>query len=341
MPPASAAPFGAGFFPLSRSDRVAMIAPARNISLAVIGCQGLDVLHLMRLKVACSLLMADYIQADVQEWKAQSVDVLVASADDPQGREALRAAGNSGMPVLAITRDLLSGLSVPGVAYGASVREIFQQLRQVLIDSGTDAGQIKPRTLFNSLEQAQGKACVLDMGLMRVLIDARRSQLLLLRELPHEQYLRAAGESGWTLSVLADDAEFDAYRAEAASRHAYEDFCWQAAAMAKDALVAVAEQGRYSLRAWPELQAGGVPAAWLLPMSALLLRPWQPAELASATGASLADVLRILAAARFTGLLLEGTDHAGKSQSKAAGVTAMFSRIAKRFGLHFRKKVQG
>ena len=122
-----------------------MTAPARKISAAVIGCQGLDVLHMMRLKVASSLLMAEYIQADVQEWHQQKVDLLVASIDDKQGQELLREAGRKGLPVLAVTRNVLSGLSIPGVAYGASVREIFQQLRQVeLVDGDDDVGKGDP-----------------------------------------------------------------------------------------------------------------------------------------------------------------------------------------------------
>lgn len=318
-----------------------MGAPARNISPAVIGCQGLDILHMMRLKVACSLLMAEYIQAEVQEWKAQPVDVLVASTDDPHGQDALREAGKSGMPVIAITRDALAQVSISTISYGASVREIFQHLRRALIDSGTGDGRFKPRTFFHSIQDAQGKACMLDMGLARMLVDGARSRVTLLRKLPFEKYLQLASEPGWTISVFADGAVPEKYLTDAIMQHGYEDFCWQAAAAADAPLAGIAEESSYSLRAWPEAQAGTLPVGWLVAMAALLLKSWKPAELAAATGASTEDVLRILSAAKFTTLLIEDSDRAEKNRSKAAGVTAMFSRIASRFGLNFRKKAQG
>lgn len=318
-----------------------MIAPARNISLAVIGCQGLDVLHMMRLKVACSLLMADYIQADVQEWKKQSVDVLVASIDDSRGQETLREADENGMSVLAVTRNEPATLSIPGVAYGASVREIFQQLRQLLVDSDASDGKFKPRTLFRSIEDAAGKTCLLNMGLVKVLVNSKRTRIAALRDLPYEKCLQAATESGWTLSVLSADAVAKEYLIDATSEYSYEDFCWQAAVLSESVLVPVSADRRYGLKGWPEVETGKLPANWLAVMAALLLREWKPAELAQTMGASMEDVLRILAAAKCTGLLQMSTADVVKERSKGAGVTKMFSRIAHRFGLYFGKKGQG
>ena len=97
-----------------------MSAPARKISAAVIGCQGLDVLHMMRLKVASSLLMAEYIQAEVQEWNHQQVDLLVACIDDTSGQQLLREANQQGLPVLA---DCVNPLPVTRDAWRAVARE--------------------------------------------------------------------------------------------------------------------------------------------------------------------------------------------------------------------------
>lgn len=317
-----------------------MSAPARKISAAVIGCQGLDVLHVMRLKVASSLLMAEYIQADVQEWNHQKVDLLVASVDDSRGQQLLREADQKGLPVLAVTRDVLSSLSVPGVAYGASVREIFQQLRQVLLATDSSGERFRPRTLFRSLEEAKGKPCLLHMGLVKVVVDAGQNRVTLLRDIPYENCLRAAAETGWTLSLLGTDTTVEECMSDAVGEHPFEDFCWRAAALNGDPLLPVDLQGSCQLRGWPEVETGKLPVQWLLPMAAMMIRPWRPGELAQATGASLDDVARIMGAAACTGLLDTTSAPASSPRNSGGKVTGFFSRIAKRFGLNFSKGLQ-
>lgn len=316
-----------------------MAAPARKISPAVIGLQGLDVLHTMRVKVASSLLMADYIQADVQEWRDQPVDVLVAYIDG-SGDEILRQASQKGLPVLAVTREMLSDLATPGIVYGASVREIFQQLRHLLMEGDQGESRFRPRTLFRSLSEAPGKSCLMYNGLVRVMVNAERTRVTVIRDLPYENCLKAAGEPGWTLSVLTAKSAEDEHLADAARHHAYEDFCWRAAALSEAPFVPPADDDKLvSLRGWPEVEAGALPQAWLLPMTALMLRAWQPTALAEATGASIADIHRILGAAACSDLLQEG---AGSNQPRTATkVGGFFTRIAKRFGLQFGKGNQG
>jgi hypothetical protein len=317
-----------------------MSAPARKISAAVIGCQGLDVLHVMRLKVASSLLMAEYIQADVQEWNQQKVDLLVASADDSRGQELLREADRKGLPVLAVTRNVLSSLSVPGVAYGASVREIFQQLRQLLLAADSSGERFRPRTLFRSLEEARGKPCLLHMGLVKVVVDADQTQVTLLRDIPYENCLRAAAEAGWTLSLLDGDTTLEQCMSDAVGQHPFEDFCWRAAALNSEPLLPVDLQGHCRLRGWPEVETGKLPMQWLLPMAAMMIRPWRPDELAQATGTSLDDVARIMGAAACTHLLDTSSAPVATPRGSGNKVSGFFSRIAKRFGLNFSKGLQ-
>jgi len=317
-----------------------MTAPARKISAAVIGCQGLDVLHMMRLKVASSLLMAEYIQADVQEWHHQKVDLLVASIDDTQGQELLREAGKKGLPVLAVTRNVLSGLSIPGVAYGASVREIFQQLRQALLESDSEGERFHPRTLFRSLADAKGKPSLLHMGLVKVMVNASHTRVALLRDLPYENCLKAAAEPGWTLSLLDGDATAQQCLSDAVGEHAFEDFCWRAAALSQEPLVPVDTDRTCRLLGWPEVETGQLPVQWLLPMAAMMIRPWKPGELAQATGVSRDDIARIMGAASATNLLDSRHEQVERPQASGNKVSGFFSRIAKRFGLNFSKGLQ-
>ena len=317
-----------------------MSAPARKISAAVIGCQGLDVLHMMRLKVASSLLMAEYIQAEVQEWDSQPVDLLVASVDDGKGQMLLHEARSRGLPVLAVTRRTVSGLSMPGVAHGASVRDIYQQLRLALLASDDGGQRFAPRTLFRSLADANGKPCLLHMGLVKVVVDAGAGQVSLLRDIPYENCLKAATETGWTLSLLDGEVGLREALTDAVGSHAFEDFCWRAAVLASEPLLPQDTEGQYRLRGWPEVETGQLPVAWLLPMAALMIRPWQPARLALATSTPLDDIARIMAAAACTGLLDSGAGEAGPARMTGGKLSGFFSRIAKRFGLDFSKGLQ-
>lgn len=320
-----------------------MSAPARKVTSAVIGCKGLDVLHMMRLKVASSLLMAEYIQADVQEWNHQDVDLLVVSIDDSSGQQVLRESGVKGVPVLTVTRKVLSGLHIPEMAHGASVREIFQQLRQLLQQSGDSGERFLPRTLFRSLADMRGNASLLHLGLVKLMVDAEQRQVTLMRDISYENCLKAAGESGWTLSLVAPGSDVDKCMADAIRKYPFEDFCWRAASLSDEPLLPQNMQGLAQLRGWPELRTGQLPVEWLLPMAALMIRPWRPEHLALVTGSSLNDLARIIAAAACTGLLDTSGNEVAATRSGNGNdkVPGFLSRIAKRFGLNFSKGLQG
>ncbi|MCD9085961.1 hypothetical protein [Stenotrophomonas sp. SY1] len=294
---------------------------------------------MMRLKVASSLLMAEYIQAEVQAWQQQPVDLLVASLDDAQGQVLLHEARQKGLPVLAITRKPLSALSMPGIAHGASVREMFQRLRELLLADVVGEVPFRPRTLFHSLGDVPGKPCLLHMGLVKLLVDAGREQVIVLRDIPYENCLKAAVEAGWTLAVIDADT-LQQSQADAVGRHPFEDFCWRAAALADEPLLAQDLERPCQLRAWPEVETGRLPVQWLLPMAAMTIRPWRPAELALATGAAQEDIARIMAAAACTGLLDGSSTPVAHARTAAGTVSGFFSRIAKRFGLNFSNGLQ-
>ncbi len=285
---------------------------------------------MMRLKVASSLLMAEYIQAEVQEWGRQKVDLLVVSVDDAEGQMVVHTARHSGVPVLAVSRRTLAALSVPGIAHGASVRDIFQQLRQMLQQDPQAVERPHVRTLFGSLAQNDGNDCVLHMGLFKLQINAGRNRVTLLRDLPYENFLKASFEPNWTLTPDTGHA-----LADAVSQHVFEDFCWQAAALGQAPVVQVETDQRGQLRGWPEVETGKLPTAWLLPMAALMLRPWRCDELAAATATPESEIARIMAAAVCTGLLDTAAEPVPKPRVTDNVVPGFFTRIAKRFGLTF------
>jgi hypothetical protein len=88
------------------------------------------------------------------------------------------------------------------------------------------------------------------------------------------------------------------------------------------------------------VETGKLPMQWLLPMAAMMIRPWRPDELAQATGTSLDDVARIMGAAACTHLLDTSSAPVATPRGSGNKVSGFFSRIAKRFGLNFSKGLQ-
>lgn len=301
---------------------------------ARIGSKGLDILHITRLKVACSLLMAEYIRADLQEWEQQSIDLLVASTDDADGRRAMDEARKRQVPIISITRQGASSAATSDLRHGASVQDIFQHLRQILHTADAGGNGFKPGTLFRGLEMAAGKACLLRLGPVKLFVDEARQRIAVIYG-SWEDCLDAAAESGWRLTTETNAGDKAAGLDDGISRHAFEDFCWQAAALASAPLAAPAADGSYALRSWPEVASDHLPPQWLLPMNAMLIRSWKPLELAQATDTPLAEIHRMMAAAACTALLEKASASTVKSRTTRASVSSFFSRIASRFGLHF------
>lgn len=321
-----------------------MNGPARKISFIVVGCHGLDVLSLMRLKVASSLLMAEYIQADVQQWSRQKVDLLVVSIDDDYGHQLMRDAAARKQPLLAVTRSTGEGSPVPVVACDASVREIFDQLRQLMLSAESLDEILPPANFFHSLAAANGKSCLIGKGPITLRFDADRRQVELASGTAYERCLKEATVSGWTLLPLASTGSAASRMAEVASRHAFEDFCWRSAILSAAPLVPVNMQRPAQLRGWPEVAVGQLPLNWLLPMAALMIRPWRPESLAQATRTSFDDIARIIAAASTTELLdssvYESPSAVPRSRGRSGKISGFLSRSARRFGLTFPKALQ-
>ena len=55
---------------------------------ARIAAAGLDLLHMTRLKVACSLLMAERVHAQLSAWPGAGIRLLVAGVDTDEGARA-------------------------------------------------------------------------------------------------------------------------------------------------------------------------------------------------------------------------------------------------------------
>jgi len=308
-------------------------AVARPLSRAVIACSGLDVLHRVRLKVAVSLLMADFIQAELIDDDGRRVDLLVGDADDGLAQQRLLDVARAGGAVLAISRQDTDGAPAR-LLQGASVRQIHQQLLGLLVQGATPGPVSEPlpkRTLFHWLAHSRGQPCLLHNGLVKLALDAARQKVWLLRDLPLDDYARQAASDGWSCEVL-DAAGFARACADAVAHCSWETLCWQVAVSVDAPLPAAQVPDALHLQGWPDIAVERLPEAWLLPLASLLQRPWNLQHLGRQAGITDGDVRRIAAAVCWSGL---GHTDAAASATAPVPLAAggLFARIARRFGL--------
>lgn len=90
---------------------------------------GLDLLHTTRLKLACSLLLADRIDVQLGPWPQHAADVVVLGLDSADGLAAWQALQGQPVRVLVVSRTPMAGA---WIKHGATVRELNEHVRLLL-----------------------------------------------------------------------------------------------------------------------------------------------------------------------------------------------------------------
>ncbi|SEK82903.1 hypothetical protein SAMN05428989_0885 [Pseudoxanthomonas sp. GM95] len=310
----------------------------------VVATAGLDLLPATRLKVACSLLMADLLEITVVPWSGGNADLLVADASSSEGGSAIRTAWAARMAVLTFSREASGEPDSGELLPTASVRQIADALKAGLAARRASQPGAVPRSmrLIDRLRldaDAHGEAPVrmlMELGLLRVVVDPLDGRLHMLRRMPLDELLDKAQDQRWQSSPLSDAQWLQVYQPDVTLSYPIEMLWWRLAAREAIELpvIALPDTG---LASWPDLDIGNTPATWLPVLAQLRVRAWQPTALATATGAPLPTVRRIMTAVRLSGLCqvqAEREDTIGRRGRRMAEPEARsFLRIARRFGL--------
>ncbi|NYZ63701.1 hypothetical protein [Luteimonas deserti] len=309
---------------------------------------GLDLLHTTRLKVACSLLMAERVHADLGDWPDTRAHLLVAGLDDAGGLRAAGEAREAGVTVLAIARN--ADGATDALAHGVTVKELFERLRMLLVDGTPSQPDARaharsepprsvqgPPTLFDQVAAAGGLVLVQRAG-MRAAIDRGRG------------VVHVAGDGD--ADVFADTWTCDDWEVRALARTEVagaidgllrtmplESVAWQAAARAEIPVLASVSDDAIALRGWPAVDIEAIPAHWILPMACLLHGACNADALARMTGIPSGEAARIIAAAHLGGLAEIVAPTVRPRQGTPGGgpppATGFLARVARRFGLQF------
>ncbi len=299
---------------------------------------GLDLVSATRLKVACSLLMADRLEIQLDDWGSAPAAALVAHDGHDEGLRAIAAARADGTPWLAISRQPGAG----DLAHGASVRDIADALRTLLLSPratpgvlATPAPPLPPFLDAIRLDRTGADHVLLENGLLRLVVDRPNGRLHLLRRATLAQVLAAANVAYWRVTPLAADEWQTAHAPEVVDAWPLEVVWWRAAKHIDPALLGT-DIDMVGLSAWPDLEPDSTDPQWLPVLAHLQRRDWTPTALASATGIPHAVVEQVAALVRLSGLARRaGSAPATRPGRQAFAPEQMrsFLRIAKRFGL--------
>ncbi|CAD0363931.1 hypothetical protein [Xanthomonas hortorum] len=285
---------------------------------------GLDLLHTTRLKLACSLLLAERVDVQLGQWPHHAADVVVLGLESADGLAAWQALQGQPMRVLVVSRTPVAGA---WIKHGATVRELNEHLR-LLLSSPHNAQIAEPALLIHHCRGEFGNAAVLlRHAQLHVRVDPANACVQLAPGLPLSELVAALDRPGWQVAPDTTDAALT-------QRISFEALYFALPEHLRPALPAVEPSHALQLRQWPELSAETSSPAQLLAIAHLHARPWRAQALANACKLPLQTVECLFAAALASGLAQTAEIPVPATQTRPdSSNSRFFSWVARRFGL--------
>ncbi|KRG75679.1 hypothetical protein ABB28_04855 [Stenotrophomonas chelatiphaga] len=313
-----------------------MNTPIRHFRVAH---AGLDLLHGTRLKLACSLLLAERMDIRLQPWNGEQADLLVVGGDPSAMAVLQQQARTQGVATLRIVR---GATAAPGVLpHGASVRDINQELAGLLgaVGEAPDAAEHPapagmPLLLRAMQSPATASLYLLQRGATRVVVDTATRSLALPTGASLSEIVPLLDDLAWSSTPLDADTFQHQYVYLLPRRHSFEALYFCIARHRPQLLPAVAAGTSMQLLHWPDLDHRDVPASWLLPIARLHAASWTSTALAAASGLPHDTVQFLFSAAASSGLA-KHQENAVLPSPRPAGLrdSRFLTWVARRFGL--------
>ncbi|MBB3807200.1 hypothetical protein FHT03_003360 [Xanthomonas arboricola] len=285
---------------------------------------GLDLLHTTRLKLACSLLLAERIDVQLGEWPQHAADVVVLGLETADGLAAWQALQGQPVRVLVVSRTPVAGA---WLKHGATVRELNEQMR-LLLSSPHTTQVAEPALLLRHCRGEFGPGTVMVRhASLQVRVDPANACVHLPAGIGLPALVAALDLPGW--QRVADDADV-----ALPQRLSFEALYFALPEHLRPALPAVEPAHALQLRQWPELSADTSSPAQLLAIAHLHARPWRPQALANACKLPLQTVECLFAAALASGLAQTAEIPVPSTPRRPdSSNSRFFSWVARRFGL--------
>ncbi len=302
----------------------------------LVATAGLDLLHSTRLKLACSLLLADRIAVTLEDWNGQVADLVVLGLDAPGARGTLEQLRREGRRVLTISREAGADLR-----HGATVRDINEAIRLGLLAPAQQPQQhsatVPPLLALCGAAPDSGLQLVC-RGNRIAVIDPQRRCLLMAAGQPLDAIVEHIGADDWSVTPLGAQEFSSFYATRLTSAHSFEALFFAVAARQPGVLPAVDHDRPMQLDHWPDLAGDESQTPWLMAIACLHARPWRAGPLAQACKLPLQTVECLFAAALASGIAANREIvRAPSASQRDAGNTRFFSWVARRFGLNLFK----
>jgi len=312
-----------------------MNTPIRHFRVAH---AGLDLLHGTRLKLACSLLLAERMDIRLQPWNGEQADLLVVGGDPSAMAVLQQQARTQGVKTLRIVR---GATAAPGLLpHGASVRDINQALAGLLGAVGEPDATEQPAPagmplLLRAMQApATASLYLLQRGATRVVVDTATRSLALPTGASLSEIVPLLDDLAWSSTPLDAGTFQHQYVYLLPRRHSFEALYFCIARHRPQLLPAVAAGTSMQLLHWPDLDHRDVPASWLLPIARLHAASWTSTALAAASGLPHDTVQFLFSAAASSGLA-KHQENAVLPSPRPAGLrdSRFLTWVARRFGL--------
>lgn len=314
-----------------------MNTPIRHFRVAH---AGLDLLHATRLKLACSLLLAERMDIHLQPWNGEQAELLVVGGDPSAMAVLQQQARTQGVATLRIVRGATAATGV--LPHGASVRDINQELAALLGGTAEVADQAPDRAtpqgtplLLRAMQSADDASLyLLQRGATRVVVDTATRSLALPVGASLSEIVPLLDDLTWSSTPLDMDIFQHQYVYLLPRRHSFESLYFCIARHRPQLLPAVAAGTSLQLLHWPDLDHRDVPASWLLPIARLHAASWTSTALAAASGLPHDTVQFLFSAAASSGLA-KHQENAVPPSARPAGLrdSRFLTWVARRFGL--------
>ncbi|MBD8644638.1 hypothetical protein IFT63_13740 [Stenotrophomonas sp. CFBP 13724] len=314
-----------------------MNTPIRHFRVAH---AGLDLLHATRLKLACSLLLAERMDIHLQPWNGEQAELLVVGGDPSAMAVLQQQARTQGVATLRIVRGATAATGV--LPHGASVRDINQELAALLGGTAEVADQAPDRAtpqgtplLLRAMQSADDASLyLLQRGATRVVVDTATRSLALPVGASLSEIVPLLDDLTWSSTPLDMETFQHQYVYLLPRRHSFEALYFCIARHRPQLLPAVAAGTSMQLLHWPDLDHRDVPASWLLPIARLHAASWTSTALAAASGLPHDTVQFLFSAAASSGLA-KHQENAVPPSARLAGLrdSRFLTWVARRFGL--------
>ena len=314
-----------------------MNTPIRHFRVAH---AGLDLLHATRLKLACSLLLAERMDIHLQPWNGEQAELLVVGGDPSAMAVLQQQARTQGVATLRIVRGATAATGV--LPHGASVRDINQELAALLGGTAEVADQALGRAtpqgtplLLRAMQSADDASLyLLQRGATRVVVDTATRSLALPVGASLSEIVPLLDDLTWSSTPLDMETFQHQYVYLLPRRHSFEALYFCIARHRPQLLPAVAAGTSMQLLHWPDLDHRDVPASWLLPIARLHAASWTSTALAAASGLPHDTVQFLFSAAASSGLA-KHQENAVPPSARPAGLrdSRFLTWVARRFGL--------